>query len=253
MRIHIRTSRWAIWASRLASLALPLAVFSILLHRSEVISSAIFGVLLYIITALAVAMVFTTMIAFVRLWNMGHKGWGKTIRAFVLGIVLLVPQGYALSQANKYPRVNDVTTSGHGVPALALADNPHVIPIWTPEVLAYWPNAAPRTYKTDAETLFAIAELLVLEQGWEIRLRQPPLPEVFQAQIHALVTSWLGWRDEVSIAISQNAIGATIEMRSASFWAGHDLGVNGRRIETFLVAFDAAVADGQRNVGVEPQ
>jgi hypothetical protein len=35
MRILIRTSKWAIWARRFGSLALPLAAIPVLMHRER--------------------------------------------------------------------------------------------------------------------------------------------------------------------------------------------------------------------------
>ena len=44
MRILIRTSKWAIWSRRFGSLALPLMVLPVFLHRERLISSTDFFV-----------------------------------------------------------------------------------------------------------------------------------------------------------------------------------------------------------------
>lgn len=246
MRIFIRTSRWAIWARRLASFALPLTVFSIVMHRARLISSEIFTLLLVLVFAVAVATVVTAIIAFARLWNTGDKGWSRSIQAFLLGLLLLSPLAFTAPSVSRYPNVNDVTTDSAGLPALAFADNPNVAPISAPQVTETWPNAAPRTYQIDASALFELIENLVLEQDWEIWRKRAPVASVSDGEIHAVATTLLGWRDEVSISIRPTLTGSVVNVRSASFWGVHDLGTNGRRVEAFLLALDADVNDALR-------
>lgn len=243
MRVNIRTSRWAIWARRLASFAIPLLVFSVVLHRGQIISSEIFTILLCCVFVLAGLTILATCVSFVRLWNTGDKGWGRTFQAFFLGLLLIAPLCLAIVFINQTPYVNDVTTVGETVPELYFISNPNSATVSTSEVIANWPNAVSRTYPVEVDLLFELVKTAVADQGWEVWRRRDAVEGVSSAQVNAISTSWLGWRDEVGISVSADVDGATINMRSASFWGLHDLGSNGRRMETFLTKLDESVSD----------
>ena len=45
MRILIRTSKWAIWARRFGSFAVPLTVIPVFMHREQMIASSDFVII----------------------------------------------------------------------------------------------------------------------------------------------------------------------------------------------------------------
>ena len=142
MRIPIRTSRWAIWARRIASIALPIEVIPVFMHRERVIASDAFTILFGIGLALAALAIIVSLIAFARLWQSGFRGWSRTLQAFVLGGILLAPAGVGMTWAVTYPPTNDVATNGP-LPALTMVTTPSDTGCRRPKRCAPFPPLLP--------------------------------------------------------------------------------------------------------------
>ena len=110
MRILIRTSKWAIWARRLGSLALPVTIVPVFLHREQMISSGDFAVTEAVAAGIAALAVFLALGAFARLWVTGDRGWGRAASGLLFGIVCLLPFAWLGYEAFRYPMTNEVTT-----------------------------------------------------------------------------------------------------------------------------------------------
>lgn len=245
MRILIRTSKWAIWARRLGSLALPLTIVPVLMHRERFLDSAAFLVVSLFACAVATLAILAALVALVRLWYTGDQGWGRAIAGLFLGLICLSPFAWYGSLALRYPIVTDIATAPRG--ELPLLFEPDTASMPAPQVLTldqqqeYFPNATTRTYPLEPLQLFAIVEHLAEEQGWEIRQRREPDINGAPGRLNARVVTLLGWREEAVLRVSAVANGAAVDMRSASIGALHDLGSNGERISDFLVALDNEV------------
>ena len=62
-------------------------------------------------------------------------------------------------------------------------------------------------------------------------------------ELSAVRRSLFGWENEIAFRITPNPIGALIDLRAASLEpTAHDLGDNGRAIESFLLALDQSVS-----------
>jgi len=85
MRILIRTSKWAIWARRLGSLALPLAIIPVLLHRERLITSADFNVVEIVAMSVA-ALGLVLSLGALWLLRQGRRVWF----ALLPGLFMLV-------------------------------------------------------------------------------------------------------------------------------------------------------------------
>lgn len=256
MRILLRTSKWAIWSRRFASYALPLTIISVLMHRARMISSEVFTLVFALTMLIALLAVLMAIIAFIRLWFSGDQGWSRAGFGFVLGLILFSPVIYAGVLAADVPLVNDVSTGAAGTPKLAFIINPRPVSLAAPDVVLAFPNAVNRSYQIEPSVLFALTKQIVDANGWEIRRERRPSDTQTTGVIHAIVTSWFGWRDEVVIAMAGDVTSAAVTMRSASGYGEGDLGVNGHRIESFLLQLDSNVSDflqGTLNVEIEPE
>jgi len=253
MRILIRTSKWAIWARRLASFAVPLAVIPVILHRQQVITTEAFHTMALVALIVAGLSLFLSLGALVRLWITGDRGWDRAFGGLLLSLLCLAPFVYGFVEASRYPRVTDVSTSPDLKLAL-LAPAPGVDPtVDQAAIEAAFPNAHTRTYPLDAPRLYEVVSKLVSDWGWDVRLRQAPPTARGTGQIDAVVTTWLGWRDAVAIRVSTGTEGGVVDMRSASLTPSlSDLGANGKRIEEFLLALDSAVTTVLRNSVLAP-
>ena len=245
MRIPICTSRWAIWARRLVSLALPFEIIPIFMHRERIIASDTFTLLFGIGLALACLAILFGLIALVRLWQTGFRGWGKTSQALLLGLILVSPLGMASYWATIYPATSDVATTGV-VPKLLIEGAASETPLAQGLREVAFPTAVARSYGLPPDKVFSLVAGLAVAQGWDIRFRREPVAPKTAGRINALAMTWFGYRDEVAIRIGWTGTGSVVSMRSASLFGLDDLGTNGRRIEAFLAALDQAVTEAER-------
>lgn len=245
MRILIRTSKWAIWAQRLGRLAVPLLVLPIGLHHLGFIDSPSFSIAALIAGGLALLAVLVALLALMRLWYSGDQGWGRALMGLFLGLLCLLPFSYYGYLAWRYPPVTDIATTARGALPLLFLPDTRAMPaprlISAEDQARIFPNATTRRYPLDPVQLFAMAERLVAERGWDVRLRYAPGENGSDGRLNARITTLAGWREEVVIRVSPDPQGAAIDMRSASINAVHDFGANGLRISEFMVALDGEV------------
>lgn len=253
MRILIRTSKWAIWARRLGSLALPMTVVPVFLHREQMISSSDFAVTEAAAATVASLAIFLALGAFARLWITGDRGWGRAAWGLAFGLLCLLPFGWLGYQAVRYPMVNEVTTDI--AEPLALTSGITVAPTTSAmreKIAEVFPNARTRSYPIDATDMFAIVDDLVTQRGWDVRIERAPPTSLDTGQVNAISVTLFGWRDEVAIRVAGTAQGSTVDMRSVPLGGFHDFGENGRRIEEFLLALDEKVTLTLRNAPQAP-
>ncbi|MEO6014068.1 MAG: DUF1499 domain-containing protein [Devosia sp.] len=253
MRILIRTSKWAVWARRFGALALPLAAIPVALHHAHIITSENFVTVELVAMGFAVAAVAMSLIAFMRLWFTGDQGWSRATLAFVFGILCLLPAAFFAWQAARIPASPDVSTDFANPPTLVSFVESHFVgPEERQRIEAAYPNARSRSYPIEAPQMFDVVETLVDAHGWDIRARRAPLSAVDSGQINAVVTTLLGFGQEVAFRISGGADGTTIAMRSASLSSFPDFGENGQRVEGFLLELDNQVTLMLRNAPAQP-
>lgn len=245
MRILIRTSKTAIWARRLGSLAIPLVVLPVGMHHLGIIDSPSFLIVITAAGAVAALAVLVAILALVRLWFSGDQGWMKALAGLFLGLFCLAPFFYYGYLAYRYPPVTDIATAPRGeLPLLFLPDTAKMPPpiLLSPQDQArLFPNATTRTYPLDVTQLFEIVDRLAQDQGWDIRRKSEPSADGAPGRINARIVTPGGWREEAVLRVSATAGGAEVDMRSASINAPHDFGANGTRIENFMIALDNEV------------
>jgi hypothetical protein len=245
LRILIRTSKWASLARRLGSLAIPLTVIPVLLHREHLIPSDIFLIAALLAALVAALAVCVALIAFVRLWFTGDKGWGLTFAGLFLGLLCLAPVAYFAMLAVRYPPVTDIATTDRGRMPLVLEPDTTLMPppklLSLAQIDAIFPNVRTRTYPLDAQQAYDIVLRMVTDRGWDIRRQQAPTTPTGTGQINARIVTLFGWREEAVLLITGTAEGVNVDMRSASVNAVHDFGSNGQRVEDFLVALDTEI------------
>jgi len=253
MRILVRTSKWAVWARRVGALALPLAVIPVLLHREHIITSDNFEIIEAIALSLAVLAVVMALIAFARLWFTGDQGWWKASLAFIFGAICLAPVAYYAYKYVSHPSAADVSTDFDSAPALSTFVESHFIgPEERARVEALYPNARSRNYPITAPQMFDTVSNLVDARGWEVRQQRVPATELDTGTLNAVVTTLLGFRQEVAFRISGGPDGTTIAMRSASLSSFPDFGDNGARVEAFMLDLDNQVTLMLRNATPQP-
>jgi hypothetical protein len=244
LRILIRTSKLAIWARRLGSVAVPLVVISVLLHRFRLIGGDVFLAAAALAFCVALVAVLTSLAALVRLWHTGDQGWSKALLGLALGILCLLPFAYFGSLALRYPPVTDIATTDRSL--LPLVFEPGTADMPPPKVLsaaeqdAIFPNIVTRSYPLNQTQTFELIREQVEDNGWEIRAERAVSLDTV-GQINAQIVTWPGWREEVVIRITGDDQSAVVDMRSVSLNAPHDFGSNGIRLESFLTNLDDTI------------
>ncbi|WEK02998.1 MAG: DUF1499 domain-containing protein [Candidatus Devosia phytovorans] len=242
MRILIRTSRTAIWARRLGSIAVPLVIIAVVLHRLRLITSDLFAAAALVGGVVGLLALVTAILALGRLWQTGDQGWSKAFAGLFFATLSLLPYAWYGSLMLRYPAVTDMATTDRGLMPLVFEPGTAAMP--TPKMLsrtemaAEFPNAETRTYPLGLLPTFDLVNALVAGNGWDVRmLRQSE----DLGQINAQIMTLPGWREEVVIRVTGTQTQSTVDMRSASLHALHDFGDNGLRIEAFLEALDDSV------------
>jgi hypothetical protein len=248
MRILVRTSKWAIWARRVGALALPLAAIPVLLHRANVITSQNFITIEAVALSLAALAVLMALIAFTRLWFTGDQGWWKATLAFIFGIICLAPAGFFAYETLRQPNFPDVTTDFSNPPALTtFVESRFTTPEQRATIEAQYPNARSRNYPITAPELFDTISGMIADRGWDVRAPRRPTSQVDGGTLNAIVTTLLGFRQEVAIRITGTADGTTVAMRATSLSEFPDYGQNGQVIESFMLDLDNQVTLMLRN------
>jgi len=243
MRILVRTSKWAIWARRLGSFALPMLVIPVFLHRTQALADDSFITILMVALFIAALGLVVGIVAYVRLWRSGDRGWGKATIGVIFGLICLSPVIYGAALFVRYPVVNDVSTDlASPLPLVLKPDAPPISATLQAQIIAVFPAMVSRTYQLDAKAVFSLVEQLVADRGWDIRVRRLPGSNNNAGRINAVAMTLFGWRDEIALRASPGINGTRVDMRSVSLFGVSDLGVNARRIESFLSALDRRVA-----------
>ena len=229
-------------ARRIGRLAVPLLVLPIGMHHLRFIDSPTFFVAMILAGAVAALAVFVALIALIRLWYSGDRGWRRALSGLFLGALCLAPFGWYGALAWRYPVVTDIATADRGELPLVL-DNatvrmPPPFLISAVDQARVFPNATTRTYPLSANQVFVLVASQVEGEGWDVRLKREPGPNGEAGRINARIVTLLGWQEEVVIRVLQVGGASAVDMRSVSLNAPHDFGSNGTRIARFMVALD---------------
>ncbi len=242
MRILVRTSKWAVWARRFGALALPLTVIPVLLHHQHIITSDEFVVIEAIALSIAALALVMAVTALVRLWFTGDQGWWKATLALFFGLLCLGPAAFFAWEAVHFPEAADVTTDFVNPPSLSsFVESRFIGPAERTRIEAAYPNARSRNYPITAPQMFDVVANLVDARDWDVRAKRVPATQLDTGQLNAVVTTLLGFREEVSIRVAGGTDGTTVAMRSTSLANFPDFGENGQRIEAFLLDLDEQV------------
>ena len=253
MRILIRTSKWAVWARRFGALALPLAAIPVLLHRLHIITSDNFIDVEAVALGIALLALVCALVAFARLWFTGDQGWSKASLALLFSILCLAPAAYFAWQYARNPEAADVTTDFLNPPMLvSFVPQQFSSPAQRARIEAAFPNARSRNYPIAAPQIFDVVAALVDDRGWEVRAKREPATQFETGQINAVVTTMLGFRQEVAIRVAGGIDGTTVAVRSTSLANFPDFGENGQRVEAFLLDLDAQVTTMLRTAPKQP-
>jgi hypothetical protein len=241
-------SRAAIWSRRLAWFSLAVLLLSLLLVRLGEPSieglAPIAAAYVFVLAAFGLA-----ILAFIRIWQMGHRGVGIATAALLLLLIPLVPAGYVGLRLLTRPALADVSTDIDDPPAFsrsqaALTARSGRVP---PDVPAErrrlqrqaYPKAVPILLEEPAEAAFDLARRAAIALGWQVLESARPGGRSGAGRIEAVARGRiLRFSEDITIRIRPRVDGSRIDIRSASRLGSHDLGINAQRIAAFADEID---------------
>ena len=156
----------------------------------------------------------------------------------VLSLLVVAPPLFLLREARRLPDIHDISTDTENPPRFValvpLRSGARNTTDYSAEVAALqrtgYPDIAPALLDgTPAEALRR-AERAARAMGWEI---VAVAPEDFR--IEAIATTLLfGFKDDIVIRVTPNGRGSRVDMRSLSRVGSSDIGVNAKRIRSFM-------------------
>ena len=161
---------------------------------------------------------------------------GRAVAAlsFVLGAMVATPPLYLYDQAQRLPKIHDISTDTDDPPAFV-----DVLPLrqgarnpvdyrhetGQQQKLAY-PDIVPMVLALPPAAAFERAERAAKAMGWRIVAARPEA-----GRIEATDTTLLfGFKDDIVIRVRAGAQGSVVDMRSLSRIGGSDIGTNARRV-----------------------
>ena len=241
-------SALATWSSRLALFALAVAVLSVVILRSALLeiepALATFAAAL----ALAGLAIVLAFLSFVAIWRHGRSGLGRALLGLMLGILLLAYPAYLAQRGYRYPAIADVTTDPANPPrfitlAAQRPRNRIVYPAASaPLQRAAYPDIVPLQLSLPLRSSYDVVLGVLTKRKWTFTESMPPAASRREVVIETTArTPLMGFRDDVVIritAVGNN--GSRVDLRSASRFGSHDLGVNAARLRSLLEDIDEA-------------
>lgn len=246
---EIRTSKLAVWSSRLAIFVLPVLLLAIVLHRTGAIEYYSGLALLIAVLLLALLALILAIAALAVIWNDGLKGLGSALLAAVMSVAILAYPSFEILRGISLPAIADVTTDTmdpprfHAVAALR-PKSANSVSYQAGESAdiqrKFYPAVRTVEFDAEAEEVFGTVLALVQRSGWRLADNIAPATNR-DGQIEAIAsTPLMGFREDISIRVRKAGNMVRIDMRSASRYGSRDFGTNARRIEAFLAQLTEA-------------
>lgn len=181
-------------------------------------------------------------------WRDARPGGLSALFALVVGALAAGPFAAAALAAFAYPPLGELT-SDPTVP-LPLPSRPRTavplgdVPSAEAAALAAeaYPLVRTRRYALTTVELYNAARMSAERLGWElVDMREPSGPGAPGRIDFVARSPVVGVPADVVVAVAPGPAGARIDIRSATRYPGHDLGLNARLVHGFLAAFDEAV------------
>jgi len=160
------------------------------------------------------------------------------LSALLLNAAVAAPPLYLSSQAQRLPKIHDISTDTDDPPAFVAvlplrqgARNPVEFRTETAaEQKRGYPDIAPLRLDMPPAQAFERAERAARAMGWQI---VAVAPDALRIEATA-TTLFFGFKDDVVIRVRPHAQGSIVDMRSLSRIGGSDIGANAQRVRAYL-------------------
>jgi uncharacterized protein (DUF1499 family) len=254
--VELPPSLAAQWSRRVAAFALVVVVMTVLLSRLDRLETAASLAVLgggMLLAGVAIAL---AVVAFGVVWADGRPGSGRAFAGLLIALLLLAYPAYLSVQALRLPRINDVTTDLSDPPAFSRSRRalelrsgripPDPGPGARATQLQAYPGVEPLVLELQPLEVFQLVQKAAQQRGWQVIETASPGGRTGTGRLEAIDRSLLmRFPDDVTVRIRPVASGARVDVRSASRFGSHDLGVNARRVEAFMTRLQE-LADERR-------
>ncbi|MDN6180949.1 MAG: DUF1499 domain-containing protein [Halomonas subglaciescola] len=158
--------------------------------------------------------------------------------------ILYVPWQH-WQRAQAVPAIHDITTDMDNPPAFEAVSSareaaPNEVDYPGEDTArqqrAAYPEVQPLPLDAPTSTVLAAVQAEMQEAGWQI-------VDVSQDRIEATATTrWFGFKDDVVVRLGEEDGATRVDMRSASRLGKSDVGTNAARVDSFLKALKARLA-----------
>ncbi|MET0539334.1 MAG: DUF1499 domain-containing protein [Xanthobacteraceae bacterium] len=252
------TSRLAVWARRIAGFAFAATFLAVLIVRSGILEikpalATFAGALAIAVVALLVAVA-----ALIAIWMEGLAGLGAALSAMAISFALLAYPAYLGVRAYRLPWIYDVTTDPIDPPkyeALGRARPRDANPVTYAGLYAAeqqrvaYPDIGPLGTNANVQSAYR-ATLAVMNKHkdsflapyWRVIEAREPITGRRDGRIEAVAySSFMGFRDDVSVRVREEPDGARIDARSSSRYGSFDFGTNASRIRRLMNDIEDAI------------
>jgi uncharacterized protein (DUF1499 family) len=166
------------------------------------------------------------------------RGQAPAATALVLGILVAAPPLYQYNQAQRLPKIHDISTDTDDPPSFV-----DVVPLrqgarnpvdYKPETATQqkggYPDIVPLRLALPPAQAFERAERTARAMGWQIVASKPDALRIEATD----TTLMFGFKDDIVIRVRPQAQGSVIDVRSLSRIGGSDIGANAQRVRAFL-------------------
>ncbi len=249
-RYPVYRSKSAHVSQQLGTVALPVAIIAVLVHRFDLIDTTALVLSVLAGALLGSLAILLSLFSFARLWSLGGDGGTRALFGFVYGALALVPLALFASRLAAAPGMADVSTDLLDPPQfIAGLRNVEKAPPETLKVLFELPSSAqqkdlypdivPRRYRIAPGQLHAAAREVALRNDWRVSFELPPdlldAPTGLQVET---ATRLLGLKEDMVVRIRPDPVGALLDVRSASRFGVRGLTGNVDRVRSFFVEID---------------
>lgn len=242
------------WSRRLSWFALLVVAIAVVLARLDRIEVAAALAVLGAGLFMAMASAVLAVSGFVAIWNEGRPGFGAAAAGLFLATLLLAYPCFLAVQALRLPRLTDISTDLNEPPAFSRSRkalelrNGRTPPERTQqsrvEQSQAYPGIAPLNLEIQPAEVYALVQKAAAQRGWQVFESAAPGGRTGVGRLEAIDRSLImRFPDDVTVRIRPTAVGARVDVRSASRIGTHDFGANARRIQSFLQTLQELTED----------
>ena len=237
------------WSPRFGWLSLILLIIGSVSHRFGLLATPHFLILVACIAIFGIIALTLAIKGFSDLWQRGDKGGLKSIKGTILAFLTLLPIFAASCAYCILPPLYDVSTDSETPPQLIANNRPDdALPLHqslyyqTNEQLTAWPQLTGRRYDGTPDKILPAILAVMDDLNWQIVKQSGTIGQDKALYIEAVAkTTILGFVSDISIRINDEDDTSFVDMRAASRYLPHDLGIDARFILAFMDRLDSKV------------